>query len=222
MPQNIEKFVSDLIAILRPKKKTYSLLEFKNDTRRWRRFLLDPDITPTITLWKQNIPVAPVKIKIDATDEFVSCKGTGSYLKYGDKLVPVIIRDTHSVKKFSQGFYDGEITVGAEQQEILETPRLWTLFPIVQTPPPTPLNIIINKGQQIKMPQRIAWVIAEDASKNNEECAITLTAISPITASVTSCFHIFDTEAIKRALKINAMCPMCRTKNVTYTKCYTE
>jgi SUMO ligase MMS21 Smc5/6 complex component len=61
-----------------------------------------------------------------------------------------------------------------------------------------------------KIPQRIAWIIAEAAKE--ELCPISTNPISPITASVTTCFHVFETEAINEWIARNPVtpCPVCR------------
>jgi hypothetical protein len=171
--------------------------------------------------------MAQVKIKIDSTDEFVQCICDGTYLKYGDRIVTVIQKRSSSAKRFPNGFYAGEITVDAViQHEAENIPPLWTLYttpvPLPQVAPTPPTTVPRSIYAKNPIPQRIAWLIAEDAAKNDIDCPITLDTISPITASVTSCFHVFETVALERALKLNAMCPMCRTKNATYTKCFTE
>jgi hypothetical protein len=61
---------------------------------------------------------------------------------------------------------------------------------------------------------RIAWIIAEDASKKGETCAITLDEVSPLTASVTSCYHVFDTKALNIWFQTNNTCPVCKQKTV--------
>jgi len=61
---------------------------------------------------------------------------------------------------------------------------------------------------------RIAWIIAEDASKKGETCAITLDEVSPLTASVTSCYHVFDTKALNIWFQTNTTCPVCKQKTV--------
>jgi hypothetical protein len=66
---------------------------------------------------------------------------------------------------------------------------------------------------------RIAWIIAEDASKKGETCAITLDEISPITASVTSCYHVFTTSALETWFQTKSICPVCKQK-ATYTPAY--
>jgi hypothetical protein len=225
MPPAIQTFTSSLIAVYRPNKHTYSLLEYAHNTQKWGRFLLDPDITPTIRRYRQINPLVQVKIKIDASAEFVHCVCDGTYLKYGNRIVTVIQKRANSTKKFPMGFYAGEIRVeGDIQHEENVIPPLWTLYtdnPVPPAPNPNPPTTV-TQIRKNAMPQRIAWLIAEDAAKNDTICPITLNPISPITASVTSCFHVFETEAIDQALRLNAMCPMCRTKNITYTKCFTE
>jgi len=62
------------------------------------------------------------------------------------------------------------------------------------------------------IPKRIAWLIAEDGCKNNEICPITMDAISPMTAAVTTCFHCFDAAAIETWLINKNECPQCRKR----------
>lgn len=78
------------------------------------------------------------------------------------------------------------------------------------------------------IPRRIAWLVAEDAQKQNEHCGITFEDISPLTAAVTTCFHCFDANAL--ALWFSSQrddtnapgqttCPLCRKICLT-TKAY--
>ena len=75
------------------------------------------------------------------------------------------------------------------------------------------------------IPRRIAWLIAEAAQKEGEQCGITFDEISPLTAAVTTCFHCFDANAIEiwfRQATANGqdhLCPMCRKRCLT-TKAY--
>jgi len=100
----------------------------------------------------------------------------------------------------------------------------WPALPRVPRPVPAgavvaPRNIILPE----KIPQRIAWIVAEDACKRGEDCSITLDAITPITAAVTSCFHVFDADAIAKWLESTpgSLCPMCK-KAAVATICFTE
>jgi len=218
MVQSIQTFVSDLIAVYRPNKKTYSILKFSTENR-WKRYLLDPDIH--ITLWRQIINPAPVKISIDASNRFIDCIGRGIYLKYGEKIVPVIRKLAGSTKNFPNSFYAGEITVTGQQNETVPGPPLWRLYPVQPIPQVVP-NPTVVKHSFLPIPKQIAWIIAEDASKNNQDCPITLNTISPITASITNCFHLFETHAIVQALNNKPSCPVCRHQNPTLTLCFTE
>lgn len=94
----------------------------------------------------------------------------------------------------------------------------------VPVPAPTPVPVspttrIVARIEPI--PARIAWIVAEDASKREETCAISMEPISPITASVTSCFHCFDTEAINTWLATKNTCPQCR-KGCVATQAFTD
>jgi hypothetical protein len=96
-------------------------------------------------------------------------------------------------------------------------PRVGRLVPAAGQVPPR--NIILPE----EIPQRIAWIVAEDACKRGEDCSITLDAITPITAAVTSCFHVFDADAIAKWLESTpgSLCPMCK-KAAVATVCFTE
>ena len=97
-------------------------------------------------------------------------------------------------------------------------PRVGRVAPVVAAVV-APRNIILPE----KIPQRIAWIVAEDACKRGEDCSITLDAITPITAAVTSCFHVFDANAIAKWLETTpgSQCPMCK-KPAVATVCFTE
>ena len=63
------------------------------------------------------------------------------------------------------------------------------------------------------IPRRIAWLVAEDACKNKESCPITTNELSPITAAVTSCFHVFESESLGEWFArhpARTKCPVCR------------
>jgi len=85
-------------------------------------------------------------------------------------------------------------------------PPLLAAAPLGPGPNAHPLQKVILE----KIPQRIAWIIAEAAKE--ELCPISTNPISPITASVTTCFHVFETEAINEWIARNPVtpCPVCR------------
>jgi SUMO ligase MMS21 Smc5/6 complex component len=59
--------------------------------------------------------------------------------------------------------------------------------------------------------KRVADIVIAHAIQSKETCPITMEPISPITASVTSCYHTFDTTAIQAWLTTHTTCPQCRT-----------
>lgn len=213
-PGFIQLFCSDHIAIFRPNKRTYSILQYRHN--KWVKFRLDPAFASSIVRSRQDIPLAQVKISIDA-GALIICKATGQYLVYNNTIITVIEKMRNSVRNFPQSMYSGEITVDTQVVRENNEP-LWTLFPIA----PVPVAVSVSVHMPVPIPQRIAWIIAEDASKKDQDCPITLNRISPLTASVTSCFHVFETESILQAIETNASCPVCRTKNPTVTACFTS
>jgi hypothetical protein len=99
----------------------------------------------------------------------------------------------------------------AQQQAAQEVPGLSALATAAQQQQqqrPPVFKIILKP-----IPQRIAWLIAEESSKSKETCAITTDEISPITAAVTSCFHVFEYDSIQEWVNKNPArptCPVCR------------
>jgi hypothetical protein len=116
-------------------------------------------------------------------------------------------------------------TVRAAQEAAEQAPGLAALATAAQQqqqqqPQPPPVIKTILKP----IPQRIAWLIAEESSKSKETCAITSDEISPITAAVTTCFHVFEYESILEWVNKNPArptCPVCR-EVCAVTKAYQE
>jgi hypothetical protein len=204
---SIQTFVGNHIAIFRRVKKTYSILHYNHQRHHWSRLLLDPDLP--ITIGTQAITPADVKIAIDMTQRFIDCKASGKYLRYGQVIVPIIEKKANSPRNFPNGIFAGEIVCVTQNTEQFNMGPLWILkpLPLMQTIEP--------------MPRRIAWIIAEDAARNNDDCPIMLNPISPITASVTSCYHVFSTDSIHQWLQTHNTCPVCK-KVATAVPCFTD
>ena len=79
----------------------------------------------------------------------------------------------------------------------------WCTTPINQ-PHQNDINI------QLDIPQHVVQRLIKYAIYNKECCPITLNPIVAETSSVTSCFHVFNTEAIQYSLRMNDTCPVCR------------
>ena len=85
---------------------------------------------------------------------------------------------------------------------------LWTVAPPPPPPPEDP-----EPQLQKPLPKRIAWLIAEDSSKAQDTCPISTEVISPVTAAVTTCYHVFDHASIVQWFTmnpVNTKCPVCR------------
>jgi hypothetical protein len=165
---------------------------------------------PEITLHRSSITRdGEVSINVatyaGATPKLIPVSADGFYLKSGDIYIPILKARNQLSNAFMMTEY-----------KALETPFTITdktLWIATQTQPPLPLHIPPLAIFQEKIPKRIAWLIAEDASKNSETCPISTNIISPITASVTTCFHVFETESINEWVQlhpINTPCPICR------------
>lgn len=219
---NVHMFRDYYVAIHRPIKRTYSVLQWMPEGAYWKRALLDPALTEGITVRRNTITPAPCSINYIRNNvipmHIVKCLATGIYLRYGTHDISIIQKLPHSIASFPNNTYAGEFTCTVESEEPPETRPLWT---VVLTPPTAaPIPIIM---QQVKtpLPRRIAWILAEDASKKGETCSITLEQISPITASVTTCYHVFDSSALAIWLTTSNKCPMCKHKTVA-TKAYDD
>jgi hypothetical protein len=204
---DIQTFIGNLVAIYRPVKKTYAIIEWIHQNAYWKRYLVDPDHASNISIRIFISQPATVKINISShATHYVNCVAAGEYLFYDNRPVPIIQKLPASEWNFPQSFYAGEFTCDRFSEHDPNTvPTLWTVYPPIQAQPQP--NVVTNAEP---LPKRIAWLVAEDASKKGETCSITLDPISPITASVTSCYHVFDKDAIQKWLLTNPLCPMCK------------
>ena len=214
MVQDIQTFTNRYLAIYRPNKKTYSVIEWSQQRSYWRRALLDPDHTPAINIRSHNTPPALVNINISPNvnhRKHVRCKALDKFLFYNNIRVPIIQKVPGSEHEFIHSTFAGEFQCNTVSTEPIFTQPMWTLYPPAPAlAPPVPPHVIANLPDPI--PRRIAWLVAEEASKNGETCSITLDDISPITASVTTCFHVFNSDAIAKWLITNSQCPMCKKR----------
>lgn len=210
----VHEFRAPFLAIYRPNKKTYTIIQWTAEGRYWRRSLLDPELMPNISIRSQQIPPALCDINTlrnnTSSALHIRCSATGEYLRYGHNNVSIIKKLPSSPSSFSQSIHLSEFTCTARSEETPGTLPLWTLRTIV----PVYTHVSTISVMPPILPKRIAWIIAEDASKKGETCSITLEPISPITASVTTCFHVFETHAINTWLTTKNTCPMCKQRTV--------
>jgi hypothetical protein len=214
----IHQFRDSYIAIYRPNKRTYTILQWVTDRNYWKRHLTDPDHLAQIQLCTQTIPPAPTKINTirgnTATNRFVKCIASGQYLLYNGHHVAILQKTADSVANFQNSLFTGEFPGHTVPIGETTTDRpLWTLSGDGVEPAPVPAPVV-PKPARVAIPMRIAWIIAEDASKKGETCAITLDEVSPLTASVTSCYHVFTTTALDIWFQTNNTCPVCKQRTV--------
>jgi len=209
MVDAIHNFTTNQIAFYRPVKKTYFFLCWNDHVRKWctinqqinnltlHRSLLSREGRVTI-----NIAKSP-----NRSSELINVKSEGFYLKFGNSIVPILKAETAGAIKAKY--------IGTEHT-IQDTPLTQTNVVLWSTvvPPSAPAPAPQSAASLKPIPQRIAWLIAEDSCKKGDLCSIITSEITPITAGVTSCFHVFDYESISMWLNTKDTCPVCREKCV--------
>jgi hypothetical protein len=188
-------------------KKTYFFLCWNDHVRKWctinqqinnltlHRSLLSREGRVTINIAKLA----------HRSSELINVKSEGFYLKFGNSIVPILKAETSGAIKAKY--------IGTEHT-IQDTPLTQTNVVLWSTVVPAPPSAPAPSASLKPIPQRIAWLIAEDSCKKGELCSIITSEITPITAGVTSCFHVFDYESISTWLNTKDSCPVCREKCV--------
>jgi hypothetical protein len=135
----------------------------------------------------------------------VEISSIGHYLLIADCNVPIVRRVSGSLIPIS--FVNNEFGGVVEGEPHRRDVELWSVPPEVVAAPPPPIKLALKP-----LPKRIAWLIAEDAGKSGDTCAITMEPINPLTAAVTTCFHCFDHEAIQIWMGNHNTGPQCRER----------
>lgn len=207
--RQVELFREPFIAIYRPNKKTYTILGWVPVGRYWKRHQTTPEAIQATTIREQNIPPTLANINVIAfNDELhrrVVCTATGEYLAYENYSIAILRKRTSSPGSFPTTIFAFEFPCTARSEPPETIPPLWTLR----------MEPVLPQQEIIPLPMRIAWILAEYASRQGETCSITLEQISPVTASVTTCFHVFDTTALDTWFQTNTSCPLCKQKTLS-------
>ena len=205
---------------------------WNEDRRKWICYTEDlPNLvmfrSTTTRSGKVNIRVAT---NLRANPVEVEVYSDGYYLVSGNVRIALLRKNGNALP---QTLIKKEYTMADASLPAVETDtRLWRL-----APPPTPEQIAAQaattaaaqaqaQAQAIQLkpiPRRIAWLVAEDACKNKESCPITTNELSPITAAVTSCFHVFESESLSEWFARHPVtkCPVCR-EVCLMTKAFSE
>lgn len=223
----IQSFMNSHIAFFRPRKRVYFLLEWNVQRNKWTKYTGEPR---NFSLHKSATHVGQVSASIT----YANNRGRGSpqtlrittegyFLKHDTMIVP-IVETTAVLPSVMRGTeYTG--IAPANTDEYVVQQNLWRLHPPPALVPDPPRPPVILK-RKVPIPRRIAWLIAEDAQKQGETCAITMEDISPLTAAVTTCFHVFNADALNQWVERHRTqpvipCPVCR-KNFTMQKAYED
>ena len=222
----IHNFTGNLIAFHRPRKNTYYLMSWSTQQRYWSGATIRPNVSP-VKMHGSGLHrfASYVTIRLHNRSN-IEIRSIGNYLRIGECDVPIVMRVSGPAIPISIVNNDfGGVTRG---EPYLRDVELWTV-------PPTPDEVADAEAAEQEvfaalgvlttaaiapaiataakpLPKRIAWLIAEDAGKNGDKCAITMELISPITAAVTTCFHCFDHESIQTWMESHTTCPQCRER----------
>ena len=216
MNRYIQTFTGRYLAVFRRNKKTYSIITYDTNARRWHSTTDINTTTHPPALNSSPIESAKVKLYVSA-NLFIECVANGAYIDCMNYHIPIVTK-VGSSRQFPASIFMNEFECTTQSSLPHPDNPLWILYPItvaIAVPPALARRVLQG------IPKRIAWIIAEDASKKEETCPITMEVISPITASVTNCFHVFDTNAITTWLQTHTECPVCKQPTVS-TVCYTE
>ncbi len=225
----IASFHSPYLAFYRPRKRTYFLIQWMREAGVWicahlQNLNENADVTLHKSTRHQRTPaVINARTGHDGPRGTIrfDIQATGLFLK-----IPLRDGTTLTAAVVDRGVAMPNKFVGKEFQAIAGVPYeqdvgLWDLRPVE---PPAPAPTPPQASQKLTpIPRRIAWLVAEDAQRQGESCPITLEPITPLTASVTTCFHCFDSEQLEVWLATHptSECPLCK-KAFVATKAFEE
>jgi hypothetical protein len=225
MTDAIHNFTTNLIAFHRPIKRSYFILTWNGDQRKWHPYRGDLQNL----LMRRSIVNRSGKVNINvatsrtATPTLIEVNSDGYFLM-SNNIKITLVRQTGNA--LPPPFVKKEYTLAnASDYPLPVDERLWNL-----APPPAPATVQQQQPANLvattatvthtpsfhplkPIPRRIAWLVAEDACKNNETCPISTNEISPITAAVTTCFHVFESEHLSEWFArhpVRTKCPVCR------------
>ena len=215
MESTIHRFNGVLLAFFRPVKRTYYFLKWDNEKSMWVSY---NENHPPFKVHLSTVHAAgevTIRIQKGRANSLTSYQTRivceGQFLKLANLCVPI----AKAAQPVAPARIGKEYTImnhGYHQHDdyILNV-NLWSVAEPAAPATPTQQQ---RRKPLAPIPRRIAWLIAEDAAKNKETCSISMDEISPITAAVTTCFHVFDSASLKEWFdKIESpkkTCPVCR------------
>ena len=213
----IYNFTGNLIAFHRPRKNTYYLMSWSTQQQFWTIANIPPNTSPVIMHGSGlHRVLSYVTIRLH-NSSYVEIRSIGNYLRIGQHNVPIVQRVAGP--PIPIGIVNNDFGGVTRGEPYLHNVELWTV-------PPTPTEAEVAAAAAASLPvaaaallapikplpKRVAWIIAEDAGKSGDKCAITMEPITPVTAAVTTCFHCFDHESIETWMQNHTTCPQCRER----------
>ena len=224
-PDVIGHFITNHVAFFRPIKRTYVILYWHPAVRKWvkcndtfNNLSLHRSLTTDNGAVRISIATRP-----NGTAQLIDVRSRGYYLRSENTRITLLEKTGALPASFNIDYTLADPTAAAGMTE----EDLWVVG-LQQVPPLALPQVPVLPATRFvplkPIPKRIAWLVAEEASKANEQCPILAEAISPITAAVTTCFHVFDNDAINEWFTrnpINTKCPVCRDLCL-FTKAFAE
>ena len=215
METSIHRFNGVLLAFFRPIKGTYYFIKWDAEKSIWVSY--NEDHAPFVLHRSTQHVAGDVVISIQrgrvnsqlSYPTRIRCDGT--FLKQANLCVP-IARPAQPVApgRIGKEYTTMEHDYIANNDYTLNV-NLWSLTEPAAIPPTTEAT---PRKSLAPLPRRVAWLIAEDASKNKETCSISMDQIIPISAAVTTCFHVFESASLKEWFdniqSTEKTCPVCR------------
>ena len=137
---------------------------------------------------------------------------TDKYLRFDDTRIPVLRITPYNVLP----------SIKATSFIPISAP-VAPVAPLAPVAPVAPLVPLVPKPTMYKIetiPQHVIRALLRDAAMYEEECPITSVDIDITNGAVTSCFHIFEKDAIQKWLSLpnsREKCPICNTPCNSYT-----
>ena len=194
--EQIHIFTGPYLAIWRSIKKTYYGLTWDSDRQKWKSW--EPTGVQNLSRQRSLRHGSLSRTSLNLSNgTALIITANGEFLYNEHHKIPIVKIETGTIPQpWKNDQFGGTLIDRIIDRNV----SLWS----VRLPQPQ------IQQQPEQLPKRIAMLVAEDASRKNDVCAITMEPISPATAGVTSCYHVFDAGAITTWLATNAQCPQCR------------
>ena len=216
-------FSDPIIAVFRPTRREYDFLQYTNDqTRRWINIdappvegisynYTHPLINKTTHITFHNgrridIKVTSNIIKLTGNNRWIctvdlpSHRYVNSSIRIRQATIPAIIAPAN----LNMGSWrPPPIQIPVSQQ-----PNIFDdAMDLLATMYSDDIHITCNDK---KMPHHIVKLIAQDAVNRGEVCPITMDDITLDMCAVTSCFHVFNRDALNTWHVSHNTCPVCK------------